>query len=96
MHRQVVLTGSDNGHELRSVRARLTHTQPFWLHGQAIRAAVIESHDYRDGVLRRVVLSYYAQADDGTVYLLGGTSTSTTRRGAGSSTGRAPARTPAR
>lgn len=71
VHRQVVLTGSDEGHELRSVRARLKHTEPFWLHGRAIRAAVIESHDYRDGVLHRVVLSYYAQADDGTVYRLG-------------------------
>lgn len=71
VHRQSVFIGEANGHGVRSVRTPLTHTKRFSIHGQEVRAAVMESRDYRDGVLDQVTWIYVAQADDGTVYRLG-------------------------
>ena len=68
VHREAVLLGDDDGHAVRTVRTRLGHTWRFRLPDQAIRAAVIEDQSYRDGALRSTVRSYFAQADDGTVY----------------------------
>lgn len=70
-HREAVLTGDDHGHDRRIVQRVLTYTEDFRVHGQGVRAAPVERREYGDGRLRAISVSYYVQADDGTVYWLG-------------------------
>lgn len=72
VHREAVFTGrSETGAELRVVQTVPRHISTFVVEGRLVRATAVEQRTFEGGRLTEMRVSYYAQADDGTVFELG-------------------------
>ncbi len=66
-----VFRGTSDGERLVTTRSYLATTRPFLWGGGPVETRTVREMEFERGVLVDASLSYYAQADDGTVYCFG-------------------------
>jgi hypothetical protein len=68
-----VLTGNDQGQQLRIVRTLQSRTQPFTYQGQTVNAAVVDDNvtDLKAGQVIERTVDYFAEDEAGNVYYFG-------------------------